>query len=292
LRPKREKSKKSGIFSMPELPEVQATVDYLNQRVKGRTILSCEVMWNRTLATHNSLEIRKFLVGSKIEKVLRRGKYIILDLSHKRDKLALLIHLRMSGSIEVISEKHERDPYDRFVLTLDNAKELRFNDVRKFGKIYLCPEANQILSKLGPEPLSSKFTVETMLSLFKGKKGAIKPLLLNQSFIAGIGNIYADESLWYAKIHPQSPAHCLSPKDISNLHFAIQKVLRKAIEMKGTDNGDEVVEGGMYQPKVYGRHNHSCTRCRSKIIRMVVGQRGTHYCSQCQKLKSFTVTAK
>jgi len=188
----------------------------------------------------------------------------------------------MSGTVEVLSSSINRDPYDRFILLLSNERELRFNDVRKFGKIYYCENPQEILGKLGIEPLSEEFTAGKLSGLISKKKGAIKPLLLNQSVIAGIGNIYADESLWLAKIHPTRSAQTLKKGEITNLHKAIIEVLKEAISLNGTDNGDEVVEGGLYQPKVYGRKELDCSRCKSKIVRIVVGQRGTHFCKRCQ----------
>lgn len=264
---------------MPELPEVQSTVDYLAPKITGRTIKSCSVLWPRSLATHSDTELNTILSGKKITNVSRRGKYITIWLGSS----ALLVHLRMSGTLEVLSSDISKDPYDRFILTLNGDKELRFNDVRKFGKIYFCDNPEIVLGKLGVEPLSEQFSVEVLSAILNRKKGAIKPLLLNQNLIAGIGNIYADESLWLSKIHPTRKADSLKKREISALYSAIVEVLNEAILFKGTDNGDYVVEGGMYSPKVYGRSEAACNRCGHRISKIVVGQRGTHFCGKCQK---------
>lgn len=268
---------------MPELPEVQSTVDYLSSRLKGRLIKDCSILWARTIFTHNPTNFKKLIVGQRILEVTRRGKFIVISLGSQNASSTILVHLRMSGSVEVLPSSIARDPYDRVVIALDNKKEFRFNDVRKFGKIYLAHNPQSILGRLGIEPLSSEFSVQKLVEIIANKKGAIKPLLLNQTFIAGIGNIYADESLWLAKIHPKRSAASLKQNDFIRLHSAIRKVLQDAIELKGTDNGDDVVAGGMYQPNAYGREDLPCSRCNSKIIRIVVGQRGTHFCKRCQK---------
>lgn len=269
--------------NMPELPEVQSSVDYLAPRLKGRSITECSILWERTLATHSQSDFKKLILNHTIYQVTRRGKFIVIWLKSGKHKSAILIHLRMSGTVEVISSKISRDPYDRIILSLNNNKELRFNDVRKFGKIYLCDDPTIILNHLGIEPLAPDFSNSKLLGMLKNKAGAIKPLLLNQRFIAGIGNIYADESLWLARIHPLRTAKSLKEDEISALHSAIVKILNEAIELKGTDNGDEVVSGGLYQPKVYGRTNSACLRCGDKLSRIVVAQRGTHFCKTCQK---------
>lgn len=269
---------------MPELPEVQSTVEYLSSRISGCLIQSCRILWARTIATHSPKTLTNLLVGKRISKVSRRGKYIVINLEALDHNAALLIHLRMSGSVEVVSNAIERDPYDRVIISLDNEKELRFNDVRKFGKMYFCNCADTYLQKLGIEPLSKDFKPDMLVSMISRKKGAIKPLLLNQGFIAGIGNIYADESLWLAKIHPTRLAQTIKKNEVLALHSAIIQVLEEAILLKGTDNGDYVVEGGMYQPKVYGRGKENCPSCGTKISRIVVGQRGTHFCGKCQKV--------
>ena len=190
---------------------------------------------------------------------------------------------QLSGSFDVVSERFKRGKHDRFIIGLTNERELRFDDPRKFGRLYVVPHHSVITDSLGMEPFDRSLTPQMFLQMLSSKKGAIKPLLLNQRFIAGIGNIYADESLWHAKIHPLTPACQISLQRATDLLHAIRKVLRQAIKTQGTDNGDGVVDGGMYAPKVYGRESQPCRRCKTKVKRMVVGQRGTHICPRCQK---------
>ncbi len=269
---------------MPELPEVQTTVNYLQERVSGSRILQATFTWPNSLVTHSKSALTKLLAGKKIKRIFRRAKYIVIELSEQKDLSYLILHLRMSGCIDVMSKSYPRDPYDRSWLTLSNGKELRFNDVRKFGKIYYYKTIEELDSRLGIEPLSDEFNAAWLINALSLKNGAIKPFLLNQGLIAGIGNIYADETLWYAGIHPQSSSSSVPKKKAEALGLAIKKVLLEAIELKGTDNGDEVVSGGMYSPRVYGRQGQACFKCKSTILKITVGQRGTHFCPKCQRV--------
>lgn len=270
---------------MPELPEVQATVDYLRERVEGCTITRGLVSWKRSVAPSDSLYFERTIAGATIDELFRRGKYIGMRLQTDR-QLFLFVHLRMSGSLDVISTTSSLDTHDRVCLELDSGKSIRFNDVRKFGRMQLCEDPAEIVGGLGVEPLSPEFTPALLSDLLTTRNGRIKPLLLNQAIIAGLGNIYVDEVLWKTKIHPLTPAPALSPPDISNLHHAIQSTLTEAIQKLGTDFGDGVVDGGMYRPRVYGRDGKKCLRCRHEVItRIVVAQRGTHICPACQLRK-------
>jgi formamidopyrimidine-DNA glycosylase len=167
------------------------------------------------------------------------------------------------------------------VFDLDNGQQLRFNDVRKFGKMWVAIDPEEVTGAIGPEPLAADFNLPKFRSLVQSRSGVIKPLLLNQTFLAGVVNIYADESLWLAKIHPLRKADSLSETEIAALYRSIRKVLRKAIDDQGTDAGDGVIEGA-YEPRVYGREGQPCYRCRRPIHRITVGQRGTHFCPHCQ----------
>jgi formamidopyrimidine-DNA glycosylase len=272
-----------GLFlSMPELPEVQSTVDYLKPKIIGYKIVGTHFGWTNALLTHKPAALSQILLNSKIINVFRRAKYIVIELVNGHRPGFLLFHLRMSGSLEVLSQSISRDPYDRCWLELSNKKELRFNDVRKFGKVYYFDNFEDFSATLGIEPLSAEFNCKVLASILQKSTGRIKPLLLNQKLIAGIGNIYADECLWQARIHPATASNLISTKKCQLLADAIVSVLLKAIELKGTDNGDDVVSGGMYSPNVYGRHNLDCNKCGSKILKIFLAQRGTHFCPNCQ----------
>ncbi len=267
---------------MPELPEVESTVQYLKERVTGLSIEGATVLWDRTIALTSPHAFCHQLAGSQIADVFRRGKLVGLRIVGKREQY-LYTHLRMSGSLDVMAKALPIAPHDRVVIFLSNGKTIRFNDTRKFGRMYLTTSPDDVVAKLGIEPLSPEFTADALRAMLSSKKGAIKPLLLNQSFIAGLGNIYVDESLWRAKIHPLTPANRVPSPKQGALHEAIRAVLSEAVSLLGTDFGDGVVDGGMYTPAVYGQNGQPCGRCGTVIRRVVVGQRGTHLCPSCQR---------
>ena len=266
---------------MPELPEVQATVDYLRERVEGSSILRASVSWARTVLPKEPDTFMKLLEGAKIASLFRRGKYVGMKLETTKP-LYLFTHLRMSGSLDVIPTEFDIARHDRVCIELDSGKSIRFNDTRKFGRMSLCEDPSEVVGHLGLEPLDATFTPEALQQALAGRGGKIKPVLLDQTVIAGLGNIYVDEVLWKIKVHPHTPALTLSESHIVKLHTAIQETLREAIEKLGCDFGDGVVDGGMYKPRVYGREDKKCSRCRTTIVRIVVGQRGTHICPTCQ----------
>jgi len=187
----------------------------------------------------------------------------------------------MSGKLSVVDRSAPIEKHDRVVFLLDHDRQLRFNDVRKFGKLWAVIDPEEVTGAIGPEPLAADFSLPKFRALVQSRSSTIKPLLLNQTFLAGVGNIYADESLWLAKIHPLRKADSLSDVEIAALYRSIRKVLRKAIEDEGTDAGDGVIEGD-YEPRVYGREGQPCYRCHQPLRKIVVGQRGTHFCPQCQ----------
>jgi formamidopyrimidine-DNA glycosylase len=267
---------------MPELPEVESTVRYLRERIVDRTIVRSAVYWARTVATHTPKDFSGNVAGVTIEAVIRRGKFIGLKL-HKSSAQYLFVHLRMSGSLDVIAASTEVATHDRVILELDNGKSIRFNDTRKFGRMYLCDTPERVVGALGVEPLSDDFSPDVLYSITMGRKTCIKALLLDQRAIAGLGNIYVDESLWKAKIHPLTPAARLSQSQCADLYAAIASTLEQAISLSGTDFGDGVVHDGMYSPLVYARDDEPCSRCGATIRKTRVQQRGTHYCPQCQR---------
>lgn len=268
--------------NMPELPEVETTARFIRANCLNRTITKVQVLWQRSVATPSAKVFSRRLLGAKVMDVLRLGKFVVIRL----DPAAFLLgHMRMSGSFSIerlVSASHR---HTRVVFTFDDESALRFIDPRKFGRFYLINDLNEVSAALGPDALDSALTPDRFIEMVKSKSGAIKPLLLKQSFIAGIGNIYADESLWLTGIHPLRKCAELQPKQVKRLLRAIRSILRRAISKGGTDSGDGVVDYGSFNPRVYGREGKQCKRCRGIIRRIVVGQRGTHYCPGCQKLK-------
>lgn len=269
---------------MPELPEVETTARRLRPGLLGSTITFSRINWHKTLATHSPQDFQRILAQAKVRDVSRRAKFIVVTLTLKdRSSRHLLIHLRMSGSLEVVPAHSIAPRHERVALALSNGNELRFNDPRKFGRFYLVEDLIHFTRKLGPEPLAVELTKEQFYQRIQLRRGRIKPLLLKQDFIAGIGNIYADEALWRAKISPLRLAERLSRKRVDALFDAIRATLKRAIKAAGTDSGDYVVKDGDYRPRVYGRDGLACFRCKTTIRKIVLGQRGTHYCSKCQR---------
>jgi formamidopyrimidine-DNA glycosylase len=287
---------------MPELPEVETLVRRLREPLIGRTIADVTIYWKRTIARPAPTEFARLLRGATVQAIDRRAKYLVFTLvgagsapAQGNRKLAraaqgaregtplhfLLIHLKMSGKLSVVDRAAPLEKHDRVIFHLDHDQQLRFNDVRKFGKMWVVFDPAEVTGSIGPEPLAADFNLPKFRTLVQSRSGSIKPLLLNQNFLAGVGNIYADEALWRAKIHPLRRADSLSDVEIAALYRAIRKVLRTAIENEGTDAGDGVIEGD-YMPRVYGREGRPCYRCQQPLHKIVVGQRGTHFCPQCQ----------
>lgn len=276
---------------MPELPEVETLVRRLREPAIGRTITHTTVLWQRTIGQPAPDEFTRQLRGLTITAINRRAKYLVFELTprpatkrraHPAEPTHfLLIHLKMSGKLSVVDAGTPIEKHDRVIFDLDNGQQLRFNDVRKFGRMHLVPHFDVVTGAHGPEPLSDEFTLKRFREMIRNRSGAIKPLLLNQQFLSGVGNIYADESLWYAKIHPLRTASSLKDAEIAALYRSIRRVLKQAIDDQGTDAGDGVIEGD-YQPRIYGREGRPCYRCHRPIHKTVVGQRGTHFCPTCQ----------
>jgi formamidopyrimidine-DNA glycosylase len=270
---------------MPELPEVETIVRGLRSDVVGRTFTNATISWERQIAPLSVKAFRDRIAGQRVDQLGRRGKYIVFTLN--RD--ALLIHLKMTGRLYV-SPPDRQDHADRWVrtvLAMDDGNELRFSDLRKFGRVYLVEDANEVIGNLGPEPLSEAFTLEVFQGMIARRKGMIKPLLMNQEFIAGIGNIYADESLWLAQIAPRRRADTLKPDQVEKLYQAIREVLQRGIENEGASiNWYRKPDGttGTYQERfcVYDRTGQTCPRCGGTIQKTRIAQRGTHFCPSCQ----------
>ncbi|MCB0319615.1 MAG: bifunctional DNA-formamidopyrimidine glycosylase/DNA-(apurinic or apyrimidinic site) lyase [Bdellovibrionales bacterium] len=268
---------------MPELPEVESTRQSLIESVCGKRVQGLTVTWPRMVEPHTPIRLAKALIGRKILNVDRRGKYLLLHLDDMHS--SLVIHLRMSGRLRVYSESSSRSKHDHVVLEFENGEELRFTDPRKFGRLALfdLTRREALEQKLGPEPLARKFTAKKFHQLLVKRSGGIKRLLLDQSVVAGLGNIYTDEALWSAKIHPERPGTSLSQEESSILWAHIRRILKEAIVLNGTDFGDGVVSHGKFSPQVYGRSGASCPRCGNVLSKLVVAQRGTVVCNHCQR---------
>lgn len=271
---------------MPELPEVETIARAIEPHILGRMITSAEVFWARTLAVPSVRKFKEQVRGQKITGVSRRAKYLILLLQDYN----LLVHLRMSGDLMVRKGKMEAQKHDRLVLSLrgkgGEESHLVFNDTRKFGRVWLTDQPETVLGKLGPEPLDADFTPEWLYENLRRRKRQLKPLLLDQTFLAGVGNIYADESLHMAKLHPLGLSNAVTRKQAEALYEAIRSVLQEGIRRNGASI-DWVYRGGEYQNhfRVYDREGEPCIVCGARIQKLNVGQRGTHVCPKCQKLR-------
>lgn len=265
---------------MPELPEVETTMRLLAPDLTGRTVTAVQLAWSRHTPTPAQLQLE--LPGRQVTGLSRRAKYLLIHLE-PADR-TLIIHLGMSGRLSIVCSREAADRYAHTVLALDDGNELRFSDTRKFGRLYWLADPESLLGKLGPEPLSQSFTVQWLIEALSRRKRAIKPLLLEQTWIAGLGNIYADESLFRAGLDPRRPANTLSPAEAAALHAGIREVLAEAIQHQGT-SFDWVYPDGRMQSRlqVYGRQGDSCAACGTPIERIVLGQRGTHFCPRCQR---------
>lgn len=286
---------------MPELPEVETIARMLRQgsreSTKGarpasgragepavvkRHILGADLLWERTLAEPTSAEFPTRLIGQVIEDVGRRGKFLYLRLS--RDWL--LFHLRMSGDLSVKPAEAQPEIHDRLILKLEGDIQLVFNDARKFGRVWLVDEVDRVVGELGPEPLDESLTGDMLFNRLHATRRQLKPLLLDQTFLAGLGNIYVDEALNLAKLHPLTPANCVSNDQATRLLNSIRTVLRDGIARNGASI-DWVYRGGDFQNyfRVYQRTGQPCPECGTPIARITVGQRGTHFCPSCQPME-------
>lgn len=284
---------------MPELPEVQTVVDDLIAAgLIGATITAASVYWPRTIAGLSAEAFRNRIRGSKISAIYRRGKYIVFDFCNKSH---LLIHLRMTGRLHLSRRTNVRQKHVQVVFELNDGCQLRFHDTRKFGRIRLTKSPHTILDRLGPEPLAQSFTARKLASRLKAHRRMVKSLLLDQAFIAGLGNIYVDEALWDAKIHPKAKSDTFSDNQIKALHLAIRKVLRQGLKNLGTTLGNGRTNfysvakrrgRNRDQLRVFRRDSSPCFRCKTPIEKILVGQRATHYCPICQPEQSLKVPGK
>ncbi|MGD9892750.1 MAG: bifunctional DNA-formamidopyrimidine glycosylase/DNA-(apurinic or apyrimidinic site) lyase [Dehalococcoidia bacterium] len=271
---------------MPELPEVETTRRDLDARLRGRTILA--VCFDSTGVTParglGPVEMADALRGRRIERLSRRGKYLI---AHLDGGDALVLHRRMTGNLVLRRQSDPPEPYTRAVLTLDDGNELRWTDQRRFGTWMLTDTPEQAIPTIGPEPLEDGWLAEHLASALANRTAPIKAVLLDQRRVAGLGNIYADESLHLAGIHPERPAGTLTVEEVQRLHEAVRQVLELAIQLQGSSASSYV--GGLGQRgsmqdewRAYQRTGEPCRTCGTPIERIRVGGRGTHFCPQCQ----------
>jgi formamidopyrimidine-DNA glycosylase len=274
---------------MPELPEVETIKRDLEEKVKGKKVKRVIVKDGKCIKIPAPTEFIKRTEGKVFREIQRRGKFLIIEL----DSLdALIIHLKLTGQLIYSPKEGELLNYTRLIFIFCDHTQLNFADIRRFGSIWLIPEGKfsliPSLANLGPEPLRDDFTMEKFKNLLKGKKGKIKSLLMDQSFIAGIGNVYSQEALFGAGIHPERNPSKLLDEEIEKLYNNLQKVLREAIYHRGSSVINYVdLEGkkGNYEPylNVYGRESQSCPRCGANIRKITISGRGTYFCPKCQK---------
>jgi formamidopyrimidine-DNA glycosylase len=282
---------------MPELPEVETVARDLRPRVVGARITGTRTNWLKTLRSGDSAAFAAAVVGRSIVEATRRAKLVVLELD---DGQAITIHLKMTGQLFVVPATSAEDPYVRAVIAFDDGRELRFRDIRKFGRIGIASRdaaSGDLVGELGgpktfkgfgPEPLESVFTLARFRRLIRGRRGRLKSLLMDQAFLAGVGNIYADEALWAAKLHPLRTAQTLRPADERHLYVELRRLLAEAVERRGSSIDDYTApdgDGSMQEHlAVYGRTGEPCERCGRPIRRFFLGGRGTHFCSWCQRL--------
>ncbi len=274
---------------VPELPEVETVRRQIAPALVGATIVDAEIVDPRLTRPVEPSLVAGALVGERIADVDRRGKYLLIRLASGR---TLVVHLRMTGSLRhAPAGELPDDAHRRATLRLDTGTEVAYRDVRRFGTWELLDEGHlrpYLATRLGPEPLGASFSSARLAQLAAGRTAPVKSFLLDQRRIAGIGNIYADEALWRARVHPRRPAGELGAEELARLHRAIRAALRKGVALQGSTLREYVTPngtpGGMQREfHVYGRHGEPCDRCGSAIERTVIGGRGTWFCPVCQR---------
>ncbi len=276
---------------MPELPEVETVARDLRRHLlpegggPGPEIVGARVAWTRTMRDEDPARFVDAVAGHRIERIGRRGKQLVIDLD---GGAFLTIHLKMTGQLFVVPATVPVDAYERAALVLDDGREVRFRDIRKFGRIGLYAADEDPFDGIGPEPLDPRFTLRAFRTRIRGRRARLKPLLVDQAFLAGVGNIYADEALWRAKLHPLRSAASLRPADERRLYRSLIDVLAEAVERRGSSIDDYTAPDGDGEMQerldVYQRTGQPCPRCGRRIRRIVIGIRATHFCSFCQRL--------
>jgi formamidopyrimidine-DNA glycosylase len=270
---------------MPELPEVETVVRGLRAPLIGRRVERMWCHWGRTIHSPDPNEFAARIAGQTFRAINRRAKYILCEL----DTDTFVVHLKMTGRLYVTSDDavHDADKWVRFGLQLDAGQQLRFSDARKFGRVYLTDNLDTITAALGPEPLADDFTPEVLQRCLQGRQRVIKALLLDQTFIAGVGNIYADEALHRARIHPLRRAGSLTGSETIRLHTAIRAALQAGIDYEGASinwyrKPDGTPGESQHHFYVYDRAGQPCLNCGHPIEKIRLAQRGTHFCPVCQ----------
>ncbi len=275
---------------MPELPEVETVRASLEPLVVGRRVVAVRVVDFPGVVGDDGPDLfAAKTVGRVVVAARRRGKYLLLDLD---DDTALMVHLRMTGQLVVRPADAPPLRFEHLVIALDDGHDIRFADQRKFGRVVHVDDdgSDHLRGRLGVEPLSSAFTVARLEALLARRPGKVKSVLLDQRLVAGLGNIYVDEALFRARLHPERAANSLDLDEIARLRRAVRAVLNEALARRGTSYQsfrDATGSEGQNQAnlRVYGRHRDGrCPRCGGEIVRIVVGGRGTHYCPHCQRL--------
>ena len=268
---------------MPELPEVETVKNELLPHVIGSSISHITLLWEGILRQPSPAEFHRHTAGQRVAGLYRRGKYLVFSLQSGD---FLILHLKMSGSL-IMGGDSPPPKYTRAIIRLDNGRNILFLDPRKFGTMQLVEDSVKVLDKLGPEPLESGFTAEYLVKRLGKRHAPIKAVLLDQKLIAGMGNMYADEALFLAGIHPLTPADRLSPAEVRRLYDAIRQVLKEAIAKKGASVSNYLRPGG--QPgtaqtsfKVAHRSGQPCPTCGAAIERIPIRNRGSYFCPVCQ----------
>ena len=276
---------------MPELPEVETVRRGLNQLVKGSRIKTVDVLYSKMIQNVTATDFKRRLASQMIHRIDRRGKYLLFRLSNQ---LTLVSHLRMEGKYAVRQESESLDKHDYVVFHLNGDRKLCYNDTRKFGRMWLIKNGEEHsvsgLGTLGPEPTASDLTFAYLKKIMNKSRGQIKPFLLNQSHVAGLGNIYTDEVLWMSQINPKQPANTISDAQIKRLRINIIREIKAAIRGHGTTvftYKNAFGQSGSFQHHlhVYHRAGQPCERCGTPIKKIKVAQRGTHFCPKCQPLR-------
>lgn len=268
---------------MPELPEVETVVRGLRAPLVGRTLVGVWTDWPKAVRPHALDEFAARLVGQTVRAVNRRAKYILCQLDH--DLLA--IHLKMTGRLYVSDAPESGDRWVHVRFALDNGQYLHFSDARRFGRVYLAATVDEFAPGLGPEPLEDTFTPDVLRDRLARRQRVLKALLLDQAFLAGVGNIYADEALFRAGLHPQRAANTLTDDETRRLYDSIRAALHTGIQHEGASvnwyrKPDGTAGKSQEHFLVYGRDGQPCAHCGQLIVKIRVAQRGTHYCPNCQ----------
>lgn len=275
---------------MPELPEVETTLRGIQPKTEGQHIQKL-IVRNPKLRWPVEAHLTETLPGKKLSKISRRAKYLLLTLTDDKGREShLILHLGMSGNLRVLPQNTPHQKHDHIDVLFDNGFMLRYHDPRRFGAFLWTDEpimAHPLLTHLAPEPLSEEFNTDQLFQHMKGKTSAIKAIIMNNRYAVGVGNIYANESLFLSGIHPQTPANKLTRAQTDSLVSNIKQVLAKAIEQGGTTLKDFLTPDGKpgyfkQELNVYGRQGEACPVCATPIVRITQNQRASYFCPQCQ----------